>query len=185
MTLTFFKAAPPYDKTNGFWEQRMWTNGFSGPMSIIEARRLAGMLGGRFFNIELPEINTMTDFLAKLGAELPSDFKEIIPGRADHVEMQTAIVNPPDLEKLREEQRMQTLVEIVMNAKASETKNKVRKVIGSELPAYAEQVKVLDEAKKKGEFDFTQYIGKKRDIHNIFKAYAILILKDRFTLTEE
>ena len=180
MTLTFFKAAPPYNKTNGFWEQRMWTNGFTGPMTVKEAQRMAGMLGGRWFDVELPGIVTMTDLLNKLGVEMPKEFTEHQPPAQLHSES-TAIVNPPDLAKHKEEERMQALADIVMNSKNAENKERVLKVMES-VPTYAEQVKALNDAKDKKKFDYSSYIGKKRDVHSVFKAFTILTLKDTFEI---
>jgi hypothetical protein len=180
MILTFFKAAPPYDKTNGMWEQMYWTNGFTGPLALKEAQRLAGLLGGRYFNIELPEIKTMTAFLERLGATLPEGFKETIE-QSTMTQPVTVEASMPSENELREKARLAALVDLVMNSKAAENKKRLADVI-EELPAYAEQVKMLSNAKERGEFDFTEYIGTKRDIHSVLKAFSIYMLKDNFKI---
>ena len=174
MTLTFFKAAPPYNTTNGFWEQRMWVNGFPGPMTPREAQRMAGMLGGRWFDVEIPGVVTMTDLLNKLGVEMPSDFKDVQPPAQLYTEVDP-IITASEQAKAEEEKRMAALVDIVMNSKNAENKERVLNVL-TDIPAYAQQVKALNDAKDKKKFDHTQYIGKKRDIHSIFKAFTILTL---------
>lgn len=176
MVLTFFKASKPYDTTNGFWEGRIWTHGFTGPLSIREAQRLSSMLGGRYFDINLPEINTITELLHKLGAELPSEVTDVQRPAAQYV---PAPVDDPDAERQKAERNLAILVEAVMGATNSENRERLEKFSGT-IPAYAEQVKILADSKK--DFDYVKYIGRKRDVSSILKAYTIFILRDKFTL---
>lgn len=174
MILTFFKASQPYDKTNGYWEGRLWTHGFTGPMSIREAQRLSSMLGGRWFDVDLPEISTISQLLEKLGAELPKEFTDVqLPG----VQYVPAEQVPSVEVKSTEEKNLDLIVETTMNATNSENRNKIE-ALGKEVPAYAEQVKILADAKTKKVFDYTKLIGRKRDVASILKAYTVFVLKD-------
>lgn len=175
MTLTFFKASPPYNKTNGFWEQRIWTNGFTGPLTIKEAQRLSAMLGGRWFNVEVP-INSISELLEKLGASLPEEFAEIQQPAQIYTEQ-----TPAEIVVEEKKNDFDALVEIVMASSNKENKDKLVNA-EVEIPAYAEQVKELMDAKEKRKFDFTKHIGRKRDVSSVLKAYAIYKLKDNFTL---
>lgn len=169
MQLIFFKAAPPYNKTTGFWERRYWSDGVTGPLTHGEAQRLSAMLGGRWFEVTAP-VRDLEEFFEKLGIEMPEELQgEQKPGQlTSEQQFGKSDLKPVDT--------LELVKQIVMNSTPAENKKRIENVLGEDVPAYAEQVKAL--ADSKDEFDYISVIGRKRDVASILRAYTILKFKD-------
>lgn len=170
MQFIFFKAAPPYSKTNGFWEKRYWTDGITGPLTHSEAQRLSAMLGGKWFEVTSP-VQTLEEFFKRLDMEMPTEFKTQRPAELT-IEQEFGRAGKKEADKF------ELVKSVVLKSSQAENKKRIEEVLQEEVPAYAEQVKTLADARERKEFDYIEVIGKKRDVASILKAYTIYKFKD-------
>lgn len=177
MTLVFFKAMRPYDKTNGFFQNYHWIDGIAGPLSFAEAQKLSAALGGVIESVDLPEIENLEQFFAKLGVEGPTRKPkgEVL---ADKVNPLPSDVSPEDIFKdnlkdrpERPERKLYD-VEVVLSMEKGGL-DKLAEVNDIKVPPYVLQIKELAEAKAAGTFDQMRYIGMERNSLAILKAYLL------------
>lgn len=193
MTLVFFKAMRPYDKTEGFFENYFWHKGVCGPMSIREAQRLNAVMGGTIQTIDLPHITSLQSFLEAVGAEdttilnrktdkTLSDIVGPLKGENDpqqivkaHLESTMSKTSEDDgveerPDRVTEQHVIATDIVLSMEKGALET---LAHSEGIEIPPYAIQFKELTDARNAHKFDHKEYVGEERNSLAILKAYLL------------
>ena len=193
MTLVFFKAMRPYDKTNGFFENYYWYKGVAGPMSIREAQRLNAAMGGTIETINLPHINSLQEFLEAVGAEDSTILNR--KGDKTLAEIAGPLTGKNDVKKIVKdhlnssspgpstddevEERPNRVVEkhvIPVDVILNMEKGALETLAHSEeidLPAYAIQFKELTDARNAHQFDYKQYVGEDRNSIAILRSYML------------
>lgn len=201
MTLVFFKAMRPYDKTTGFFENYYWYKGVAGPMSIREAQRLNAAMGGRIETINLPHINSLQEFLEALGAEdstiLNRDQSKTLveiagplSGNNDPEQIVKAHLNAEggsghkgndeDGVEERPDRPKETSVlpvDVILNMEKGALETLAASE-GIEIPAYAIQFKELTDARNEHKFDLKEFVGEQRNSLSILKSYILYKLSE-------
>ena len=208
MTLVFFKAMRPFDKTNGFFENYYWINGIAGPMSVREAQRLNSAMGGLIVTAQLPKVKDFAQMLEMLevdqetldqirhrpgmekkGKTLPeiagplegdNDPEKLI---RDHLD---ANPKPPferhDGSKDHPERPDRPEKEVMPTGVILEMEKGGLEALaatqGIEIPAYALQFKELTDAKNDGSFNYTEHIGASKNSLAILRAFMLKKLSE-------
>lgn len=192
MTLVFFKAMRPYDKTEGFFENYFWHKGVCGPMSIREAQRLNAVMGGTIQTIDLPHITSLQQFLEAVGAEDSTilnrktdktladiagpltgenDIEKIVK---DHLNSNPVKVSEDDgVEERPDRVVQQTIpVDVILEMEKGGLEALAQSE-GIEIPIYAMQYKELTDARNSHTFDHKDYIGEDRNSLAILRAFLL------------